>query len=325
MRISRVGAVLAAGVTAAALLAGPPAVAGGTSHTGHSQAVRNGLIAFQAEVGGGVQIFTVRPDGTGLRQLTHVEGAEAETPDWSPDGRHIVFGIANESGGDLYVMNADGSNRRMLPGLRPPGGWAGQPSYSPDGREVFYQVWDGDWVGTFRARLSGGKPRQVTYPPTGYHDAAQSVAPDGRTMSFVRVRNDDDAQAALFTIDLRMSKEKQLTPFGFNVAVKQSWSPDGRRIVFSRDYHLPQPGISGNVTTIAPSGRHLRSVTTYAGGEVHAAAGTYSPDGRWIVFREQGPDRSRLMVVHPDGSGARSILEVPGLVPRFIDWGSKAH
>jgi hypothetical protein len=44
--------------------------------------------------------------------------------------------------------------------------------------------------------------------------------------------------------------------------------------------------------------------------------GSYSPDGRWIVYREQHPDRAPLMIMRPDGRHGRTILNVPGVVPR---------
>jgi hypothetical protein len=46
---------------------------------------RNGLIAFQSLTGAGVQIFTVRPNGHDLRQITFLSG-NAIAADWSPDG-----------------------------------------------------------------------------------------------------------------------------------------------------------------------------------------------------------------------------------------------
>ena len=51
---------------------------------------RNGLIAFQSQTSAGLQIFTVRPNGRDLRQITFLSG-DAVAPDWSPDGRLIVF------------------------------------------------------------------------------------------------------------------------------------------------------------------------------------------------------------------------------------------
>src|SRR3954447_16938055 len=43
--------------------------------------------------------------------------------------------------------------------------------------------------------------------------------------------------------------------------------------------------------TVRPDGSHLRMLTHYKGGEKAALAGSYSPNGRWIVFRFSNPDR----------------------------------
>jgi Tol biopolymer transport system component len=72
-------------------------------------------------------IYTIRPDGTGLRRLTDSEGNDAH-PEWSPDGRYILwsssrFGFRDEAGltisqpqpyAELFIMNADGSNQQRL-------------------------------------------------------------------------------------------------------------------------------------------------------------------------------------------------------------------
>jgi Tol biopolymer transport system component len=63
----------------------------------------------------GAQLFTVKPNGRGLRQLTHLPG-NSETPAWSPDGREIVFARNRAVGpeADIYTMSADGTNVRRL-------------------------------------------------------------------------------------------------------------------------------------------------------------------------------------------------------------------
>ena len=56
----------------------------------------NGQIVFAAlptPGAPGMQIYTIEPNGTGLRQLTHLDG-NATSPHWSPDGTRIVFELS---------------------------------------------------------------------------------------------------------------------------------------------------------------------------------------------------------------------------------------
>jgi hypothetical protein len=69
---------------------------------------RNGLIAFQADTGNGNQMYSVRPSGKGLRQVTYVDG-EATTPDWSPDGNWIAFSLDECT---VAMVHPDGSGMR---------------------------------------------------------------------------------------------------------------------------------------------------------------------------------------------------------------------
>jgi Tol biopolymer transport system component len=80
-------------------------------------------------------LYTVRPDGSDLVQLTDDEVAEHE-PSWSPDGAEITFATGeSDASQDVYVMNADGSNVRKLTD------WEGLdllPVWSPDGRWIAF-------------------------------------------------------------------------------------------------------------------------------------------------------------------------------------------
>jgi Tol biopolymer transport system component len=86
-------------------------------------------IGFTRDTGGAnsYEIFTIRPDGTDLKQLTHAPGNDAHCA-WSPDAKYIVFsssrlGFRDETPlydgspqpyAELFVMNADGSNQRPI-------------------------------------------------------------------------------------------------------------------------------------------------------------------------------------------------------------------
>lgn len=62
------------------------------------------------------QYYTVRPDGSGLTQLTHFRHTRVLfRPSFSPDGRQIVFARGDAKGmGDMWTMNADGTHPRPL-------------------------------------------------------------------------------------------------------------------------------------------------------------------------------------------------------------------
>ncbi len=72
-------------------------------------------IAFVSQETGNDEIFIIRPDGSGMRQLTRNSWEWDKHPSWSPDGRQIVFWSNRETGRpQLWVMEVDGSNQRRL-------------------------------------------------------------------------------------------------------------------------------------------------------------------------------------------------------------------
>jgi Tol biopolymer transport system component len=140
-------------------------------------------------------------------------------------------------------------------------------------------------------------------------------------VSFVRITIADETQSALFTVDLRSGRERQLTPFSEDVAIKQAWSPDGRRLTYTRAGYQHLPGISSNVVTIRRNGSGAHQVTSLTGGDSNAFTGSYSPDGQWIVYRLETPTSASLVKVHPWGGEPVTIFDIDGVRPRFIDWG----
>jgi Tol biopolymer transport system component len=280
---------------------------------------RNGQIAFHSQTDAGVQIFTVRPNGHGLRQITHANG-DATRPDWSPDGRRIVFELDTADSGSVAIMNADGSDMVVLPPA--PGGFDGDPSFTPDGTRIIFERFapDTNEDAIWSMNLDGGDRHLIGSGPAGATDP--NVSPDGRALSFVSFNGLDFGQA-LATSRIDGTQQLQLTPFTFNVGIKQDWAPDGRHLTFIHHADLPDPGDSANIATIRPDGTDLRFLTHYQGGEVNAFAGSYSPDGRWIAFRLEDHGRFGLYKMHPDGSQVQPILELSSFAPRFIDWGAR--
>jgi dipeptidyl aminopeptidase/acylaminoacyl peptidase len=117
-------------------------------------------------------LFTVRVSNGKIRRLTATEGSEFE-PHWSPDGTKIAY-LATKRGltdretnmedSHLWVMNADGSDRREIGGVidnRQHG-----PQWSPDGKSVYVRVQESGRVKLVRLPAAGGEP-EVVFSDTG--------------------------------------------------------------------------------------------------------------------------------------------------------------
>jgi len=87
---------------------------------------RGDLIMFSRLVDGAYEIYTLRPDGTGLKRLTFTHGNDAHMA-WSPDGEYIVFASsrmgfkdevvytdAPQPYGEIFVMRYDGTGVEQL-------------------------------------------------------------------------------------------------------------------------------------------------------------------------------------------------------------------
>ncbi|MBA2721245.1 MAG: PD40 domain-containing protein [Chloroflexi bacterium] len=268
---------------------------------------RNGLIAFHADIGdAGPQIFTMRSNGKQVRQITHVDGVAA-MPDWSPDGRQIAFTLNDCA---IGMMDADGGNVHEV--ASDPGLCLSDASFTADGSRLVYirfdpgleieQIWS--------MNVDGSDQRFVT--DAGGPDP--NVSPDGRRVSFK-----GPPDGALFVANIDGSDLRQISP-SISVTYKHDWAPDGQHLVVS-DNSDPGPDDAVNIVTVRPDGSDWRYLTHYPAG-YRANVGGYSPDGKWIVFRLQGPGLVPTMYrIRPDGTGLHALFQSSTIVPRFIDWG----
>lgn len=87
---------------------------------------RGDLIMFSRLAKGDYDIYTIKPDGTGIKRLTNSHGNDAHQA-WSPDGEHIavassrlgfkdegIYTDAPQPYGELFVMRYDGTNVRQI-------------------------------------------------------------------------------------------------------------------------------------------------------------------------------------------------------------------
>jgi TolB protein len=226
-------------------------------------------------------LFVVRPDGSGVRNLTRAscEGdcLGSEEPAWSPDGTRIAFmralGPLSPQGFPatvaIFVMDADGSHVRQLTQLRPGAGSEDHsPSWSPDGRRIAFMRFNTtarpeSASAIYTVDADGGKAQLLRRMPRQWPGAGSpDWSPDGSRILFTTYCAFGDCGqpptgAQLFTIDTAGGRLRQVTHLAGN-SYNPRWSPDGKHITFARN---PRLGPEGDVYTIRANGSELRRLT----------------------------------------------------------------
>ncbi|HZQ64955.1 MAG TPA: hypothetical protein VFA66_06995 [Gaiellaceae bacterium] len=282
----------------------------------------NGLIVYQAKAGKHVQLFTVRPDGSGVRQLTRFGDSDAVHAAWSPDGRTIAFERDFANRALVYTMSAAGGDLRPLT----PKGLQGLPAYSPDGETIVFDRTLPTGDGLWSMNADGSGARQLTHNrPAGRDecrcDGSPVFSPDGKRIAFVRTIT--DLQTAVFAVDANGRGLKQLTSWRTGVSAKLDWSPDGSRLVVSSP-QAERPDVASNVITLRPDGTGVQQLTHETAPNVRDLADGFSPDGKKIIFArtiDGGP--FQVYVMNADGTGVKQLTH--GIDAHWASWGRAAR
>ncbi len=214
--------------------------------------------------------------------VTSVGSSQIEPTSFKVDGR-IVF----QNQGDVFVINADGTQRTQLTEA----GLNILPACSPDGQHItFASDRDGNWE-IYVMKVNGSEQTRLTDNIADDVDPAWS--PDGTRIAFVSTR---DGSSEIYMMNADGSAQERLMN---NSAADGSpdWSPDGKKIAFD-SYHDDR----WQICVMSVDGAEQTGLATGLEGRDHSPA--WSPDGLLIAFSSvpKGENDAEIYVMNADGS-----------------------
>lgn len=262
------------------------------------------------------QIFSMRTDGTGLIQLTDNAFDNCD-PHWI--GGPIVMERGRHDWDnpkwEIWIMDADGGNERLLAAVPEGALYCFNPRISPDGKRVIYFVtWGADHNILHLIDLENGSDQTIPLPD----DAQWSIYwhPDGQSLIMPVGQGSfwSESSYALQRFDLNTGQVTELIPADGRTSWSGQVSPDGAGLVFHQ-----------NVVGGSWDEREIRVMNLADGvlSEPLARAvrfdrdprPTWSPDGQFIYYNatltEGDSVRTTIFRIPADGTGA--AVELTGL------------
>ena len=237
-------------------------------------------VAFQSDRSGNPEIWTCDSDGQNISQLTFFRKGVAGTAQWSPDGSQIAFDYRDSGMSDVYVVNVNGGVPRRV---TTEDADDSVPSWSRDGKFLYFASNRTGPVEVWKTPVEGGQAVQLT--KHGGFTAFESS--DGRYFYF----NKSAGCPGVWKMPVDGGDE--------TLVLNQSgagnwgqWSLADKGIYFI-DYR--PDGISvaffNFVTQKTTRVVGLENVNAFVGGL------TSSPDGKQILYTQQDPVSSDIMLV----------------------------
>jgi TolB protein len=284
-------------------------------------------------------IFTIRTDGTRERRLTNPPvGTSDDKPDWSPDGKQVVFQHCGESiQCSIWTMPATGGKATAVRvHCRLKGGDcdASDPSWTPDGRIVLT-------LSQGSVRTLGGQDQiqqseiELVDPRTGHQRTiialkgwkgdllTPAMSPDRRTVAYTHsnaIRIKPSAGEALFTVGVDGRGNRRVAPWDLGGGDGPSFSPTGTILFRSHAGH--DDNRQSDFWTVRRDGSDLKQLTHFKEGTLVRSA-SYSPDGDWIVSATDGVGgNADLFAMQANGTGKVFITHTE-LWDSAPDWSPK--
>jgi Tol biopolymer transport system component len=194
------------------------------------------------------EIFSAKRDGSNVKRLTSAPGYDAEGS-YSPDGKLIAFCSTRDAFpleklsqaerqryeldaayfGEIYLMNADGSNLRRLTNQP---GYDGGPFFTPDGQRIVWRHFSekGDIADIFTMKLDGSDVQQLTdFKAMSW---APYFHPSGEYVIFGS-NKEGFANFELYLVDAKGTREPVRVTYTDGFDSLPVFSPDGKKLCWT--------------------------------------------------------------------------------------------
>ncbi|MEQ1886766.1 MAG: hypothetical protein ABL967_17020 [Bryobacteraceae bacterium] len=210
------------------------------------------MFAFTTYAGGNPHI-RIHSTETGRRLgFYNPVSSVVETPEFTPDGKQLLFASAIDGWVQLCGANIDGSAFRRISNVR---AIEVSPRVNPktgsemlfiSGRSGHQQLWRSTLEGTDLQRLTSGEG-DVANP---------SWSPSGKMIAFAWTRGYEPGNFNIFVMDVATQQPIQLTQ-GTGRNENPWWAPDGVHLVFTS-----KRGNSTQIYTMLADGTNIQQLTT---------------------------------------------------------------
>ncbi len=265
-----------------------------------------GKIAYASDSTGIPQIYYIQTNSGIITKVTDMPEGACQ-PDWSPDGKRLVFISPCDMNKDyypqssLYIINVDGTGLLPLPTVS---GGDFDPAWSPNGKHiVFTSLRNNGRIQIYLINLEDNavKPLSEKYS----FDMQPSWSKDGKKIVFISTRR---GNPQIWVMDADGSNQ---VLFSHSTGLKNyhpAWTPDNTAIIFT------QYVADGGVPRVMLAPFDLENYNEYKIGKesLPMREAVVSPDGYWIAYEGwQAGTSHDIYIMAVSGAGRQQMTTDP--------------
>ena len=263
-------------------------------------------LAFLSRTPDGKEMYAVDFDGANVQKLTN-EQSVILSPDWSPNGRFIVYTSYKDRNPDLILLNPAGRRNRRpllkLPGIN------SAPAWSPDGTKISLVLSKDSNSEIYVLN----RWRKLTRLTRHFNiDTSPTWSPDGKKIAFTSDRS-GTGRPQIYIMDATRGDRAGVKRITFKSRYNDNpaWSPDGDKIAYTSM-------VKGNFQ-IRIYNTETRETTDFTSGLGSKEEPTWSPEGQFLAYRLTRGKQPSIHIKRIGGKKSRQLTFLPegGISPTW--------